>query len=113
MPAQTDLLKDGLVRVFDKDATTPTYLFHRGDEKQPDKDNPLTPGVPEVLGGKYEIQPIQFKDGAAARAAGSRWRSWLTDRQQPLTARVAVNHIWLRHFGAPLVDDVFDFGLRR
>ena len=37
---------------------------------------------------------------------------WITSRQNPLTARVAVNHIWLRHFGAPLVDNVFDFGLR-
>ncbi|MEQ8789927.1 MAG: DUF1553 domain-containing protein [Pirellulaceae bacterium] len=37
---------------------------------------------------------------------------WITDRNNPLTARVAVNHIWLRHFGAPLVDNVFDFGLR-
>ena len=24
---------------------------------------------------------------------------WLTDRKNPLTARVAMNHIWLRHFG--------------
>lgn len=37
---------------------------------------------------------------------------WVTDRQNPLTARVAVNHIWLRHFGQPLVEDVTDFGLR-
>ena len=29
-----------------------------------------------------------------------------------MTARVAVNHIWLRHFGAPLVDNVFDFGMQ-
>ena len=35
---------------------------------------------------------------------------WLTDRQNPLTARVAVNHIWMRHFGKPLVPTVFDFG---
>jgi hypothetical protein len=27
-----------------------------------------------------------------------------------LTARVAVNHIWLRHIGQPLVSSVFDFG---
>jgi hypothetical protein len=37
---------------------------------------------------------------------------WLTDRKNPLAARVAINHIWLRHFGAPLVDNMFDFGLR-
>ena len=36
--------------------------------------------------------------------------TWLTDRKQPLTARVAVNHIWLRHFHSPLVASVFDFG---
>ena len=36
---------------------------------------------------------------------------WLADPDNPLTARVAVNHIWLRHFGRPLVPTVFDFGL--
>jgi len=35
---------------------------------------------------------------------------WITDRDNPLTARVAVNHIWLRHMGKPLVPTVFDFG---
>ncbi len=35
---------------------------------------------------------------------------WLTNRQNPLTARVAVNHIWLRHFGRGIVPTVNDFG---
>ncbi len=35
---------------------------------------------------------------------------WLGSRDNPLTARVAVNHIWLRHFDRPLVETVFDFG---
>ena len=35
---------------------------------------------------------------------------WITERRNPLTARVAVNHIWARHFGRPLVPTVFDFG---
>ncbi|HWE35416.1 MAG TPA: DUF1553 domain-containing protein, partial [Isosphaeraceae bacterium] len=35
---------------------------------------------------------------------------WMTSDDNPLTARVAVNHLWLRHFGKPLVPTVFDFG---
>lgn len=35
---------------------------------------------------------------------------WITDKRNPLTARVAINHIWNRHMGAPLVATVFDFG---
>ena len=35
---------------------------------------------------------------------------WLTDRSNPLTARVAMNHIWMRHFGRPIVESTFDFG---
>ncbi len=38
---------------------------------------------------------------------------WMTDVRHPLTARVAVNHIWSRHFGSAgggLVPTVFDFG---
>jgi len=37
---------------------------------------------------------------------------WITDERNPLTARVAVNHLWLRHFGQPLVPTVMDFGRR-
>ncbi len=36
---------------------------------------------------------------------------WITAADNPLTARVAINHLWLRHFGSPLVPSVFDFGL--
>ena len=31
----------------------PTYLFERGNEKRPDKEHPLTPGVPAALGGRW------------------------------------------------------------
>ncbi|WP_422927556.1 DUF1553 domain-containing protein [Singulisphaera sp. PoT] len=36
--------------------------------------------------------------------------AWITDARHPLTARVAVNHIWVRHFGKPLVPTIFDLG---
>jgi hypothetical protein len=35
---------------------------------------------------------------------------WIASPANPLTARVAVNHVWMRHFGQPLVESVFDFG---
>jgi hypothetical protein len=36
---------------------------------------------------------------------------WITRRDNPLTARVAVNHVWMRHFGKPLVPTVANFGM--
>ena len=36
---------------------------------------------------------------------------WIASRHNPRTARVAVNHIWMRHFGQPLVASVANFGL--
>ncbi|MEX2169860.1 MAG: DUF1553 domain-containing protein [Pirellulales bacterium] len=48
----------------------------------------------------------------AAHSTGRRTAlaAWITDPLNPLTARVAVNHIWARHMGTPLVATVFDFG---
>jgi hypothetical protein len=37
---------------------------------------------------------------------------WVADKRNPLTARVLVNQVWMRHFGASLVAGVDDFGLR-
>ena len=53
-------------------------------------------------------------DGYPRTSSGRRTAlaDWLTHREHPLTARVAVNHIWLRHFGSPLVESIADFGLR-
>jgi hypothetical protein len=36
---------------------------------------------------------------------------WMTDPSHPRTARVAVNQIWLRHFGEAFVPTVANFGL--
>ena len=52
--------------------------------------------------------PIKFIPHSTGRRAAL--ARWITDRHNPLTARVAVNHIWMRHMGQPLVPTVFDFG---
>ena len=35
---------------------------------------------------------------------------WIASRDNPLTARVAVNHIWGWHFGQPIVESTANFG---
>ena len=54
---------------------------------------PIGPGYPTTSSGR--------------RLALARW---IASKDNPLTARVAINHIWLRHFGKPLVPTVFNFG---
>ena len=56
-----------------------------------------------------QYSPTYPKTSTGRRTALARW---MIHRQNPLTARVAVNHIWTRHFGRPLVEPVFDFGRR-
>ena len=53
------------------------------------------------------FSPLGVRQSTGRRAALARW---ITHRDNPLTARVAVNHIWMRHFGTPLVASVFNFG---
>lgn len=54
--------------------------------------------------------PAIYADSSTGRRTAL--ARWITSEQNPLTARVAVNHVWMRHFGEPLVESVFDFGLR-
>jgi hypothetical protein len=52
------------------------------------------------------------KDDYPAVSTGRRlaFAKWLTDANNPLTARVAMNHIWLRHFGRGIVATPENFG---
>ncbi len=61
-----------------------------------------------------EHKEPQYAATYAKTSTGRRlaFAQWITSRENPLTARVAVNHIWMRHFGEPLVPSVADFGLR-
>jgi len=62
-------------------------------ENQPSTYTPLSPQYPKASTGR--------------RTALARW---ITDRVNPLTARVAVNHMWTWHFGTPLVETTSNFG---
>jgi hypothetical protein len=63
------------------------------DNSQAESYTPFSPVYPQTSTGRRRALAV-----------------WMTSRNNPLTARVAVNHIWLRHFHAPLVASVNDFG---
>jgi hypothetical protein len=52
-------LKEGLDCIYDADASAPTYLFARGNEKDPVKDRVIAPGVPAFL-GTLRIEPVRL-----------------------------------------------------
>ena len=59
LPGEPDLTKAGLARVYDAKAETPTYLLERGEEKQPRKDQPLSPLPPAIWGTEgFQVQPV-------------------------------------------------------
>jgi hypothetical protein len=112
----------GLVRAFDKNPAAPTWFYTGGDERNRVKEKgPIRPGLPAAFGKlPTEIRPVELPARAYAlpgrkypRVSTGRRKAlaeWITARDNPLAARVAVNHIWMRHFHAPLVASVFDFG---
>jgi mono/diheme cytochrome c family protein len=87
------------------DNTTPTepVVFKRG--------NPNNPGdkVPrqflEIVAGPNR-RPFTKGSGRLELAES------IASRDNPLTARVFANRVWMYHFGAPLVRTPSDFGLR-
>lgn len=77
-----------------------THFYHRGEYLQ--RRQAVSPGTPAMLHAFPENVPhtrLQF-----AR--------WLTSRESPLTARVAVNRAWQMYFGRGFVDTPEDFGLQ-
>ena len=64
--------------------------------------------VGQAAGAYTPLSPSYPRQSTGRRRALA---DWITDRNNPLTARVAVNHIWMRHFGRPLVESVMDLGV--
>jgi hypothetical protein len=92
--------------------TTPTRLLVRGNPHAPG--DTVTPSVPEVLTPSSSPRPRFGGEGQGVRGQSSGKRralaSWLTDPQNPLTARVMVNRLWQFHFGRGIVPTPSDFG---
>jgi hypothetical protein len=63
----------------------------------------VKPGVPAIVGESASA----FASGPGKRRALA---EWLTDRRNPMTARVLVNRLWQYHFGRGIVPTPNDFG---
>ncbi len=75
-----------------------TRILHRGNYADPR--DPVTAGVPSAL------PPLP--EGASPNRLGL--AQWTVSRENPLTARVAVNRFWQMLFGTGLVKTAGDFG---
>ena len=102
VPGQLDTAKDGLPRVYDKDLAAPTYLFIRGDERTPDKEQPLDA---RRAGGAWaaswrsrrsscrwlayspEKARVRHRDAAGGQPAGDRRRPQSSKRRRPAPTR--------------------------
>lgn len=80
-----------------------TWLFRRGDFRQPLRSQPVHPG------GFAALPPLipRTSDVLADRLDLARW---IVAPENPLPARVVTNRFWMRLFGFPLVRTPDDFG---
>ena len=69
--------------------------------------NTANGNLAKALGEYTALSPKYPQISSGRRSVLARW---IANRENPLTARVAVNHIWLRHFGQAIVETTHDLG---
>jgi hypothetical protein len=93
-----------IMRELPKNLRRPTHVFERGLF--------LTKGQEVTAGTPASLPPLPDDGSADANSPPNRLAlaRWLTNPENPLTARVAVNRVWARLFGTGLVATEEDFG---
>ena len=95
--------------LWDRGTPSPSYIYQRGDVENPGAW--VQPGVPAVLtDGRTPFSIAPPWEGASSTGRRLAFARWLVRPDHPLTARVLVNRVWARHFGAGLVRSLGNFG---
>ena len=95
--------------LWDRGDPSPTHVYRRGDSQSPGR--LVGPGVPSVLtDGRTPFEAKPPWPGAKQTGRRLALARWLTRRDHPLTARVAVNRLWKHHFGTGIVKTLGNFG---
>jgi hypothetical protein len=89
--------------LLDNDTPSQPRIFKRGSPSNPGDEVPRQ--APAILGGPNR-QPFKKGSGRLELARV------IASKDNPLTARVFVNRVWLLHFGSGLVRTPSDFGTR-
>ena len=76
-----------------------SYILTSGDPERPEQNHPVEPGWP------FDPSKKDFREGRIEA-----FSDWLTAKENPLFARVAVNRLWQWHFGEGLQKTPSDYG---
>ena len=102
---KNDKNKVNLMIMRDRKDPRETYLLTRGDFTTPDKESgQLSPNFISAISINEDKEENNKTRLDLAK--------WLVDPNNPLTARVTVNRIWMRYFGKGIVETEEDFGTR-
>jgi hypothetical protein len=103
-----DPLPQGQFMVDISATAPPTYTLKNGNVQA--KGEEVQPGFLSIL----DPTDAKITPPAGLKSTGRRsaLATWLTDPNNPLTARVMVNRVWHHHFGRGLVATPGDFGRR-
>ena len=95
---------------YDQDAAPPpTHLLIRGEWTRPGEI--VAPGIPAILDDPRH--PFTLPTPPAGTVTTGRrlaLAEWITRPDNPLTARVVVNRLWMHHFGIGIVATPENFG---
>ncbi|MEM7014941.1 MAG: DUF1549 and DUF1553 domain-containing protein, partial [Verrucomicrobiota bacterium] len=98
---QSNSLAGRAMSLVDSPEIVEPVIFNRGNPSEP--------------GNSVERRFLSILDNKKTFRRGSgrlELANAIVDPENPLTARVIVNRIWMHHFGKPLVETPSDFGIR-